>query len=197
MTEKSKIETAIDYIAKHGNARTPAIAETLGITEKNVRPMLDPAIRTGYLVSCQVQVHTPDGIRRMSEYRLSSTVSDSKVSWKDFRIKNGTSAEKTASPTAKSAPTISSATPVPEDPADAVCQAIPPTIPTLPLEQDKRAMAQADKSLFLLGSDGCLHIEAAGITFQLTRDETHHLGMFMDGTSGFWRYSRSEVNANA
>jgi len=188
MTEKTKIETAIDLIAKQGSARTPEIAQALGIVEKNVRPLLDPAIRAGYLITCQVEKHTPDGIRRMSEFRLSSTVSESKVSWKLFKIKSASSAPSTAPTKAEPAPVKPAVEPTVEAPGAVKAQAEP---------FEQKLTVQTGKSLFLLGSDGCLRIEAGGITFELTRDETHNLGLFLDGSSGFWRYSRSEPHAHA
>jgi len=183
MTEKTKTETAIEYIAKHGSARTPDIASLLKIPDKNVQPLLQKALETGYLISCTVQVNTSNGIKRMKEYRLSATVSESKIHWREFSLARRKEDVPRLTP-------LKTATPKPEAPVE--------RLPTTTLVAPSvRIPEPGKKSLFLLGSDGCLRIEAAGLTFELTRDETHNLGMFLHGSSDFWRHTKGESHVHA
>lgn len=190
---KSKIETALDYIARHGTARTPAIAEALGVEERHIRPMLDPALRNGYLVSCQVEVRQPDGtMRKMMEYRVSEVVAESKANWREFTL--GRTPARTrelkppkALPPRVAAPAKPAAAPtpaaVPAVIAPAAAEAESPyTLPAPP------AVQPVPESLFSIGSDRRLRIQAAGIELELSPDETKTLGYLLVGSMEIWRH---------
>lgn len=77
----TKIEQACAFIAKQTSARTPEIAEHLGVESKSIVPLLYPVVDRGYLVSCKVS--GPSG-RDITEYKLSSSVAPG-TTWDDFR----------------------------------------------------------------------------------------------------------------
>lgn len=62
----SKSKQALDYIAKSGSARSPQIAEAVGMETKNVMGLLRPYVDRGDLVMCKVEV---PGQRSVNEYR--------------------------------------------------------------------------------------------------------------------------------
>lgn len=68
MTTKTKIENAIDYIAKQGVARTDEIGEAIGEHKYKVAGLLAYAVKTGVLVSCRVE---RPGKKPCNEYRIS------------------------------------------------------------------------------------------------------------------------------
>lgn len=66
---ESKISRVIAYIKLHGSARTPEIAEHLGIENKSVLPLLWDHVQRGLLVTCKVE---RPGQKAINEYRLSA-----------------------------------------------------------------------------------------------------------------------------
>lgn len=79
----SKVERALAYIRQHVSARSPELAKHCGIDQKNVTPLLSSAVDRGYLISCLIE---RPGLSPILEYRLSATVSESKVSWREFKL---------------------------------------------------------------------------------------------------------------
>lgn len=202
MPEKSKIETAIDYIAKHGSARTPELADLLRVPEKNVQPNLQKPIETGYLVSCSVEVNTPDGMRKMKEYRLSALVSESKQTWAGFLAQarnrkpseglSETQPDQVILPAPRVTPkkaTKPVAELVPAESTALIDYDVPGTIgestPASAQPEPKPAV-QGDKHLFMIGSDRCLRIVCSGIEITLSADETKDLGDFICDASRVW-----------
>lgn len=66
---ESKISRVVAYIKLHGSARTPEIAEHLGIENKSVLPLLWDHVQRGMLVTCKVE---RPGQKAINEYRLSA-----------------------------------------------------------------------------------------------------------------------------
>ena len=81
MGTKSKVEIAIDFIAKNGAARTAEIAKVSGIAQNDLASRLYPYVRGGVLVSCRV---SQPGKASCNEYRLAGSVSAN--AWRDFKI---------------------------------------------------------------------------------------------------------------
>lgn len=189
---KSKIETALEYIAKHGTVRTPAIAEALEMPERNVRPMLDPALSNGYLVSCQVEVRQGDGkMRKMMEYRVSEIAAESKASWREFTLGHAPArnarelqAPKAPPPRTTTAPEPAVSRPIaPEKAAPAALAPESPFVDPLP-----PVKTETPESLFSIGSDKRLRITASGVEIELSPEETKTLGHLMVGSMEIWRH---------
>jgi hypothetical protein len=65
--DTTKVRRAIEFIRKHGSARTPEIAEHLSVHVHRVSAILWHAVKTGKLVSCEVQ---RPGQTPINEYRI-------------------------------------------------------------------------------------------------------------------------------
>lgn len=65
--DTSKRKQAMEFIAKAGTARSPQIAEAVGMEAKNVMGLLRPYVERGDLVMCKVEV---PGQRAVNEYRI-------------------------------------------------------------------------------------------------------------------------------
>ena len=81
MNAKTKIEKAIDYIAKMGTARGPEISEASGIPAERVSAQLYQYVKAGVLVSCKV---TRPGMQSINEYRLGGHIPGD--AWRDFKV---------------------------------------------------------------------------------------------------------------
>lgn len=81
MSATSKLEKAIDYIAKHGTARSPEIAKASGMKSDEVSARLHAYVKAGVLVSCRVAY---PGKPSCNEYRLGSHVTA--AAWRDFKV---------------------------------------------------------------------------------------------------------------
>lgn len=198
MPEKSKIEMAIEYIAKHGSARTPELADLLRVPEKNVQPNLQKPIETGYLVSCSVEVNTPDGMRRMKEYRLSALVSESKQTWSGFlaQVRNRKPSEE-GSETQPDSVILPAPRVTPKKETKPIAEPTPtePVVPAnaAPIVVTDKAI-ETEKHLFMIGSDRCLRILCSGIEITLSEDETKDLGVFICHSSRVWNLPEQVEN---
>lgn len=77
----TKTETAIDFIASHGAARSPEISKACGSPENAVPSLLSPYVRGGVLVSCRID---QPGKQNCCEYRLATGVTAK--NWRDFKV---------------------------------------------------------------------------------------------------------------
>lgn len=72
--DRSKCKQALDFITKSGSARSPQIAEAVGMETKNVMGLLRNYVERGDLVMCKVEI---PGQRSVNEYRPGPGVSNS------------------------------------------------------------------------------------------------------------------------
>lgn len=196
---ESNVDKAIAYITQHPGARSPELAKHLGIPITNVNPTLAPLVAAGFLITCKVD---QPGKPPMNEYRISSTVADNNVSWKEFRIarKAGTPLTKAPErpprvPLSAVAPRVplAAAAPVPAgetNPAEAETKQ-PASVTPAPKAKtppaQPRLIRVAPKVVFMVDSTGQLRIEIPDHPpIVCSRDETRDAGTLLIATEPVW-----------
>lgn len=109
MSEKTKTEKAIDYIAENGSARSPEIAKASGMKSDEVSSRMNPYVHAGVLVSCRVAY---PGKPSCNEYRLAGHVPAN--AWRDFKANIHSAHEKQRIAPNKTPP-ITAPAPTPAD----------------------------------------------------------------------------------
>ena len=190
-TELSAIEKGIEYIRAHGSARSPELAQAMGVDKKNVSVILSGPVEKGFLVTCKID--RPEG-QPVNEYRLSAHVSETKQTWAEFKESNRVSLPTKALKIPKARPPR---VPPEGDPAPQ------PSVVTEMLQrrfkaEDSKApppaaVAQAviedpaaEPPLFMIDTTGRLRMDYQGKTTVLSSAETRDLGELLGATEPLW-----------
>lgn len=211
---ESNVDKAVAYIARHPGARSPELAEHLGIPQTNVHPTLAPLVNAGYLIVCKVE---RPGKSPVNEYRLSAAVAEDKVSWTEFRISKRAGLPLTKAPgrlPRNAAPTATTAAPKADAPPVAPATAAmtkPPAgetksvatgcseYPTKPAATVTTAVQRAKPAalpqpirvapriVFMVDSTGQLRIEIPDHPpIVCSREETNDAGLLLITTEPVW-----------
>jgi hypothetical protein len=185
----SKVSAAIDYIATHTPARTPQIAQAIGMRSAAVMATLKPAVDSDYLVTCFVEARDSRGhMRRTMEYRLAAGIVESGISWEAYKQKaaarrrlpkQGSEIENRKYPPVLSDPDLD-LSPIPSAPPEAAVAVPAPPAPPAPPARPERS------PLFTIGNDKRLRLSIGETSLVLSVAETVVLGQFMDVTSMIW-----------
>lgn len=195
-TGPSQIEKALTFIAAQGGARTPAIAELLGISLNAVMPVLTIALDRGYLIACKVEV---PGKRPANEYRLSASASESNQSWADFKEahKLGTKPLKIGKerpprePLASKPPSTAKVSPHFETPAALAAPLIRPSVATAVVARTAEPAVlpparDPQRIVFMVDSNGQLRIEMGDKTIICSTEETRDAGELLVASETIW-----------
>lgn len=199
---ETKIEKAIAFIRSKGSVRTPELAEHLGIPDRNVMPLLHDTLEKGYLASCLVEI---PGRRPINEYKLSALVSESKITWAEYR----TTARSQPRPLrTKSLPVLRGTTvvstaraPIPPSSLSTPEKAVTPAEPFFARasDHDKKATPTAhtpaptpepetprQRAVFMIDSNGQLRMELDDKTILFSNEETRDVGELLVASETIW-----------
>lgn len=187
MGTKSKVEIAIDFIAKNGTARTADLAKVSGIAQNDLASRLYPYVRGGVLVSCRV---SQPGKASCNEYRLAGIVPAN--AWRDFKIGVFSEATLKAKPKQATPPAHTPADqPQVSDNNSGSTPRCPPTFPSseraVTQEKPHRKAAQPASGVgghvisahFAYWSDGRVSIINDGKTIELNPKDAKRLADFL------------------
>lgn len=183
---ENNTEKCIAFIARHGRARSPDIADHIGRDSGAVAALLTTAVKAGYLVACKVE---QPGKPACNEYRISEQYSETKTSWREFKLR----ARQAGTPTSAKA-----ARPPVDEPPRAANPNLPPArMPPPPTAHATRQVRAPFSTTFtaappaplraVLDSDGqlTLHLPDAD-PIVLDVEQTRTLGQFMVDTHPAW-----------
>ena len=176
MTNTDKL---IDAIRKHGARRTPDLEKDTGIDGGTISAFLKPAVDSGYLVACKVE--RPSG-RPCNEYRLSAQVSESKVTWEEYRARQRIE-RKELKPQRQEDPSIRRS--IAKSPTMPTQEKQTPIVvhnPATPAEMTPKIEAFD----FWLDRSGQMVISTEEGAIELSPDRVRELGQFMVDTEPAW-----------
>lgn len=203
MTEKTKMQRAIEAIFAKPGIRTQELEEVADMAPGSSYALMSPVIKAGLIVTCKV---ASPGKSSQTEYRPSAAAPAKAPDWKLWKAQHAERTERCVETQAGSGANnpgrCAPATPVGQVPPPAGGASVVETqaervmaseesgatpAALRPAVSDVTPHEPADLVHLMIANDGSLHIEAGDQTLILSASHTRALGEFLHHVQPVWK----------